>query len=434
MTARPHLVILGGGFAGLTLARKLKRAPFRITLVDRRNHHLFQPLLYQVATAGLAPGDIAEPIRRILSGQDNVQVRLAEATDVDLDKNKVVLGDGELSFDKLVVATGATHSHFGNATWEALAPGLKTIGDALEIRRRLLTAFERAEWAETEEERRRLLTFVVVGAGPTGVELAGAIKEIALRTLRREFRSIDPVNQARVLLVEGTDKVLGAYPDPLPERALQQLRSLGVEVRLGERLSDMDEDGVTIGEERLRSASVFWAAGVKASPLGEALGVPLDRLGRVEIAPDLSIPGHPDVYVLGDLAKLEQDGAALPGIAPVAIQQAEHLAKDLRKTRRSAFRYKDHGTMATIGRTRAIADLGFVQFSGFIAWFLWVFVHLMTLVGFRNRLVVFLKWGWSWFTFERSSRLIWQGEGREAWNRVPGEAQVATPDTDRVAS
>jgi len=431
MNDRPHLVILGGGFAGLTLARKLRRAPFRITLVDRRNHHLFQPLLYQVATAGLAPGDIAEPIRRILARNRNVQVRLGHATAIDTSARKVILADGELAYDKLVVATGVTHHHFGHDDWAQVAPGLKTIGDALEIRRRLLMAFERAEWETDADARRKLLTFVVVGAGPTGVELAGAIKEIALKTLRREFRSIDPVADARVLLVEAGPEVLSAYPQPLPDKALAQLRSLGVEVRLGEPVTALDEDGVELGDERIDACTVFWAAGVKASPLGQTLGVELDRAGRVHVAPDLTVPGHPDVYVLGDLAHLEQDGRPLPGVAPVAIQQAEHVARDLRRGTPTPFRYRDLGSMATIGRSRAIADLGVAKVSGFVAWFLWVFVHLMTLVGFRNRLVVFVKWAWAWLTFERSSRLIWQGEGREAWNRVPGWTRVDADNDDK---
>ncbi len=422
MTDRSHLVILGGGFAGLTLARKLRRAPWRITLVDRRNHHLFQPLLYQVATAGLAPGDIAEPIRRVLAKNDNVTVRLGEAVRIDADKKEVHLSDGDvLEFERLVVATGVTHSHFGHDEWAEAAPGLKTIGDALEIRRRMLMAFERAEWEDDAEERRKLLTFVVVGAGPTGVELAGAIKEIALKTLRKEFRTIDPVRDARVLLVEAGPRVLAAYPDPLSDKALAQLQSLGVEVRLGEPVTAVDRDGVTIAGERVPAANVLWAAGVKASPLGQTLGVPLDRAGRVQVNPDLSVPDHPDIYVLGDLAHLEIDGRVLPGVAPVAIQQAEHLAKDLLKRRRTPFAYKDLGSMATIGHHRAIADLGFMKLSGYFAWLAWVFVHLMTLVGYRNRMVVFLKWAWAWFTFERSSRLVWQGESHEPWNQVPGE-------------
>ncbi|MFK7928767.1 MAG: NAD(P)/FAD-dependent oxidoreductase [Myxococcota bacterium] len=410
MTAQPHLVILGGGFAGLTLASSLRKANLRITLIDRRNHHLFQPLLYQVATAGLAPGDIAEPIRRILKGQTNVQVRLAEATGIDPDAKVVHLDTGESTYDSLVVATGARHHYFGNDEWEQHAPGLKTIGDALSIRRRLLTAFERAEWTSDPQERADLLTFVVVGAGPTGVELAGAIKEVALKTMRKEFRTILPERDARVILVEAGPKVLGHFPDPLPQKALKQLEHLGVEVRTNEAVTQLDNTSVTIGEERIDSCSVFWAAGVRASPLGADLGVERDRAGRVPVEADLSVAGHPNIYVLGDLATREQDGKPLPGVAPVAIQQAQHLAKDLKKGRRTPFRYRSYGSMATIGRSKAIVDIGPVQLSGFFAWFVWVFVHLMTLVGFRNRLVVFVKWAWSWWTFDRSSRLVWQGE------------------------
>lgn len=410
MTDRTHLVILGGGFAGLTLARGLRKSSFRITLVDRRNHHLFQPLLYQVATAGLAPGDIAEPIRRILKGQENIQVRLAEATGIDVQNKVVQLDDGELSYDKLVVATGARHHYFGRPEWAEHAPGLKTIGDALTMRKRLLSAFERAEWTDDAELRRQLLTFVVVGAGPTGVELAGAIKEVALRTLRDEFQTINPEKDASVILVEAGPTVLGSFPEPLPDKARAQLDRLGVDVRTGTAVKDIQADSVTIGDEVIQSCTVFWAAGVQASSLGADLGVSVDRAGRVPIEPTLNVAGQPDVYVLGDLATLEQDGTPLPGVAPVAIQQAEHLAKNLKRGRHSAFRYRDYGSMATIGRSKAIVDFGFVRFSGFFAWLLWVFVHLMTLVGFRNRLVVFVKWAWAWFTFDRSSRLVWQGE------------------------
>jgi NADH dehydrogenase len=435
LSERPHLVVIGGGFAGLTLARALRNEPVRITLVDRRNHHLFQPLLYQVATAALAPGDIAEPIRRILKGQANVQVRLAEATGVDLEGRRVLLANGDIPYDKLVVATGATHHYFGHSEWAEDAPGLKTIGDALEIRRRLLMAFERAEWAETPEERRRLLTFVVVGAGPTGVELAGAVKEIALKTMLREFRTIHPERDTRVLLVEASPRILGSFAAPLPARAREQLERLGVEIRLGEPVSAVDDTSVTVGDEIIPTCTVLWAAGVAASPLGAALGAERDRAGRVRVGETLSLPDHPEVYVLGDLAWFEQDGKPLPGVAPVAIQQARALAANLRRERRGKlakpFRYVDQGSLATIGRSKAVADLGFVRLSGYIAWLAWVFVHLMTLVGFRNRLVVFVKWTWAWFTFEGSSRLVWQGESDEPWNEVPGGRKARDGESPR---
>lgn len=420
----PHLVILGGGFAGLTLAKALRRTPYRITLVDRRNHHLFQPLLYQVATAGLAPGDIAEPIRRILARNANVEVRLGKADSIDPDTRTVHLEGGDtLVYDQLVVATGASHHYFGNDDWADHAPGLKTIGDALEIRRRILNAFERAEWADPSE-RAALLTFVVVGAGPTGVEMAGAIREIATHAMRGEFRHIDPVSETRVLLVEAGPDVLGAYPAPLPDKARNQLQALGVEVRTGKAVQSLDADGVVVDGEAIPAKTIVWAAGVKASGLGGDLGVELDRAGRVPVQADLSVQGHPEIFVLGDLARFEQDGSPLPGIAPVAIQQASHLASNLRRSLRGGgeprpFRYTDLGTMATIGRSRAIADVMGIKASGFIAWLMWVFVHLMTLVGHRNRLVVFLKWAWAWVTWERSSRLVWQGETDAPWTDVP---------------
>lgn len=419
----PHLVILGGGFAGLTLAKALRRTPYRITLVDRRNHHLFQPLLYQVATAGLAPGDIAEPIRGILARNANVEVRLGKAESIDVDARVVHLeGGDEIAYDELVVATGASHAYFGNDAWADHAPGLKTIGDALEIRRRILNAFERAEWADVEA-RAALLTFVVVGAGPTGVEMAGAIREIATKAMRGEFRHFDPVRDTRVILVEAGPSVLGVYPDPLPAKARRQLEDLGVEVRTGKPVESLDADGVVVDGEAIAAKTIVWAAGVKASSLGGDLGVALDRAGRVPVQPDLSVEGHPEVFVLGDLARFEQDGAPLPGIAPVAIQQAKHLAGNLKRALRDKarrpFRYTDLGTMATIGRSRAIADVMGIKASGFIAWLMWVFVHLMTLVGHRNRLVVFLKWAWAWVTWERSSRLVWQGETDAPWTDVP---------------
>lgn len=409
----PHLVVVGAGFGGLALVRGLRRSDYRITLIDRRNHHLFQPLLYQVATAGLAPGDIAEPIRRIVARQANVRVRLGEVTRIDRASRCVFLGDEAIPYDALCVATGASHHYFGHDDWAAAAPGLKTLADALDVRRRILTAFERAEWTEDADERRALLTFVVVGGGPTGVELAGAIREIATKTLRREFRAIDPVRDARVVLVEAGDAVLGAFPAPLPARARAQLEALGVEVRLGRPVARVDADGVEVGGEAIVARTVLWAAGVRGSALGETLGVERDRAGRVRVGPDLSIDGGTE-FVIGDLAHFEQDGAPLPAVAPVAIQMGKYVARRLihgRGRRRIApFRYRDVGSMATIGRSRAIASVAGVRASGFAAWVLWVFVHLMTLVGHRNRLVVFLKWSWAWLTWESSSRLVWREE------------------------
>ncbi|TNE85658.1 MAG: NAD(P)/FAD-dependent oxidoreductase [Deltaproteobacteria bacterium] len=404
----PRVIIVGGGFAGLAAARTLARAPVDITLIDRHNHHLFQPLLYQVATAALAPGDISAPIRSILAGQENLSVRMGEVSRIDPGARQVWLGDQALSYDFLVLATGATHAYFGHDEWAERAPGLKTIGDALAIRRRILTAFEKAEWAEPAE-RERLLTFAVVGAGPTGVELAGAIAEIAMHTLKRDFRHVD-TKRARVLLVEASDKVLGVYPENLRAKALRQLEELGVEVRLGRPVTDIDDTGLTIGEERIEAATVLWAAGVAASPLGEGVGE-RDRAGRVKVLPDLSVEGHPEVFVVGDLAHVPRGEGTVPGVAPAATQMGEHAAHNLRATLdgkpRTAFVYKDKGSMATIGRSRAIAWIGRLQVGGFTAWLLWVFVHLMFLVGHRNRLVVLLTWAWQWFTWKRAMRLIW---------------------------
>lgn len=412
-----RVVIIGGGFGGLAAAKALRGTDTLVTVVDRSNHHLFQPLLYQVATAGLAPSDIAEPIRSVLARQRNTSVRLGEVTAIDKAAKRVAVrsDDGPetwLEYDYLVVAAGVKHAYFGNDAWAEHAPGLKTIGDALEIRRRLLTAFERAEWAEDEATRRALLTFVVVGAGPTGVELAGAVAEIAFSTLRRDFRHVD-TREARVVLVEASPAVLGAYPEGLQDSARRQLEGLGVEVRTGTRVSNVDATGVTLDGEPLPAATVLWAAGVQASPLAAQLGVELDRAGRVPVASDCTIAGHPEVFVVGDMALfIGPDGAPLPGVAPVAQSQGRHAAKciaaDLAGSPRRPYRYLDKGSMATIGRSRAVLWSGRIQFGGIVAWLAWVFVHLMFLVTFRNRLLVFLKWAWAWATFERASRLIWQ--------------------------
>lgn len=413
---RPSVVILGGGFAGLAAARKLRRAKVDITLIDRRNHHLFQPLLYQVATAGLSAIDVAEPIRRILRGQKNATVLMAEAVGVDTGGREVRLGTGgAISYDYLIVATGASHSYFGRDDWERHAPGLKTLEDALEIRRRVLLAFERAEMEEDDGARRAWLTFVVVGAGPTGAELAGALSEIARLTLVEDFRRIDPAD-ARILLLEGGQRVLPAYPPELSTKAASQLRKLGVEVRTGAMVTEIDATGVTTGDERIPARTVLWAAGVAASPLGATLGADLDRPGRVRVAPDLSLPDTPEVFVVGDLATLEQDGRPVPGVAPAAIQQGRHAAANILRTLRGAsrrpFRYRDKGSMATLGRKAAVADFGRLRFAGFPAWLAWLSVHILFLIGFRNRLVVMFEWTKSYLTYQRSARLI-LSESRE---------------------
>jgi NADH dehydrogenase len=406
------VVIVGGGFGGLFAVRALARMPVQVTVIDRRNHHLFQPLLYQVATAGLNPSDIAYPIRSILRKQANTRVLLAAVTAVDVADRTVVLDDGErLSYDHLILATGATHAYFGHDEWAAHAPGLKTIEDALDIRRRVLSAFEAAERASGADGRQAQLTFVVIGGGPTGVELAGAISEIAVRTLTRDFRSIDPTT-ARVVLVEGLDRILSTYPETLSAKATVQLERLGVEVRTRCRVTGLDAQGVTTTAGRIEAQTVLWAAGVAASPLAQSLGVPLDRAGRVLVEPDLSVPGHPEILVIGDLAAVVQaDGTPVPGVAPAAMQGGRHAAAvveaDLGGRPRSTFRYRDKGSLATVGRSSAVADFGrHLRFSGFPAWVLWWLVHLMYLIGFRSRLLVWFGWAWQWLTFQRGARLI----------------------------
>lgn len=401
-----RLVVIGAGFGGLNTVKKLKRAPLEITVVDRRNFHLFQPLLYQVATAALNPSDIAYPIRSVFRGQDNVAaVVMDEVVDVDLDGREVRLADGgSLPYDYLVVATGATHSYFGHDDWSEHAPGLKTLEDALTMRRRILAAFEEAELHP--ERADRLLTFVVVGAGPTGVELAGALTEIAVHAMSREFRRIDP-SRARVILVEGADRVLPPFPEDLSESARRQLEGMGVEVLTGTVVAGVDSGGVTLADgTRIEAATVLWAAGVQASPLGAKLGVPLDRAGRVEVTEDLSLPDHPEVFVVGDLARVD----GVPGVAPAAIQMGKHAARmiraDLEGRPRQPFRYRDKGSLATIGRARAVANLGKVRFGGFLAWVAWLAVHIWYLIGFRNRFLVFLNWAWNYLTFRRGARII----------------------------
>ncbi len=411
MAARPRVIIIGGGFGGLTAAKALARAPVDLTLVDRRNHHLFQPLLYQVAIAALSPGEIASPIRWILRRQANVRVLLAEAKQVDVARRTVLLtAGGTLEYDYLIVAAGATHAYFGHDEWRERAAGLKTLDDALTIRRRVLLAFERAELEPDADRRRRLLTFVVIGGGATGVELAGALAELSRHALAHEFRSIHP-DTARIVLIEGGPDVLPAFLPPLRAFARGALKKLGVEVRTGATVTSVDDDAVQVGGERLQAATVLWAAGVAAAPIGRELGAPVDRAGRVLVEPDLSIPGHPEVFVIGDLASVTQDGRPLPGVAPVAMQEGEHVARLIRDTSRRAFRYHNPGDMATIGRAAAVADFGRFRLTGWIAWVAWLFVHIMKLTGFRNRLVVLVQWAWAYFTYQRSIRLI-TGEDR----------------------
>jgi NADH dehydrogenase len=408
--ARPRVVILGGGFGGLFAAKALARAPVDVTVVDRRNHHVFQPLLYQVATAGLSPGDIASPIRWVLRRQRNARVLLGEARGVDADRKRVDLDIGELPYDYLIVATGATHAYFGHDEWQEHAPGLKTLDDALLVRRRVLLAFERAEVERDPAEQRRLLTFVVIGGGPTGVELAGALAEIRRHALAHEFRSIHP-ESARVLLLEGGPTILASFPESLRQHAVRALEDLGVEVRTGALVTGVGRGAVWVRDERLEAGAVLWAAGVAASPLGGSLGVPLDRAGRVLVNPDLTIPGRGEVYVIGDLAHCPgSDGRPLPGVAPVAVQQAAHAASNVQRTLRgqprAPFVYRDLGNLATIGRNQAIADFGRLTFHGWFAWVLWLFVHILKLTGFRNRLVVLVQWAFAYFTYQRSIRLI----------------------------
>jgi NADH dehydrogenase len=411
--ARHHVVILGGGFGGLAAAQALGGRAVRVTLVDRRNHHVFQPLLYQVATAGLSAPDIAAPIRRIVQRHPNVDVVLAEARGVDLGRRVVLLEDGEIAFDSLIVATGATHSYFGRDEWAEHAPGLKTLEDALLIRRRVLLAYERAD-RETDDDRRRpWLTFVVIGAGPTGVEMAGTLAEIARHTLRQDFRHVDPAT-ARVVLVEAADRVLPPYPPDLSEKARRQLARLGVEVRTDTRVTGVDADGVWLGDVRLAARTVVWAAGVAASPLGRALSASVDRAGRVPVEPDLTLSGHPEVYVIGDLAALQQDGRPVPGVAPAAMQMGRHAARNVLRAlaggERVPFRYVDKGSLATIGRKSGVALFGRFRLSGFLAWAAWLAVHIFFLIGFRNRLVVMTDWAWSYFTHQRFARLILEVE------------------------
>lgn len=406
----PRVVIVGAGFGGLKAAKALWRSNVQITVIDRMNHHTFQPLLYQVATAGLSPGEIAAPIRSILRGHHNVEVLLGEVLDFDLSRRVVKLSNMELPYDYLIVAAGASHAYFGHDEWEPLAPGLKTIEDATEIRRRVLLAFELAEREAANGTPHMPLNLVVVGGGPTGVELAGTLAEIVHHAFKNEFRAIDPT-RARVILIEGGARVLPAYAEDLSRSAERQLQKLGVEVRTSTMVTQIEPGAVYTGATKLSAAVILWAAGVAASPLGKKLGTPLDRAGRVEVNSDLSIPGHPEVFVIGDLATLkDKKGQLLPGVAPVALQEgaavAHNLKRELKGQPRRVFHYIDKGSLATIGRAAAIAQFGKVHISGYFAWLSWLFVHIFFLIGFRNRLLVMIQWAWSYFTYERGARLI----------------------------
>ena len=412
----PHVVIVGGGFAGLWATRALASAPVRITLIDRGNHHLFQPLLYQVATAGLSAPDIAAPLRHILRRQRNVTVLMEDVVSIEPQSSRLHLGGGRaLDYDFLLLASGATHAYFGHDDWAAHAPGLKTLDDALHIRRRVLSAFERAEAESDPATRRALLTFAIVGGGPTGVELAGTLAEIARHTLKREFRRIDP-REARVLLLEAGPRVLASFPESLSAKARRQLEKLGVEVLAGTPVRAIDAEGVQLGNERIAARTVLWAAGVAASPLARSLAVELDRQGRVPVSTDLRAPGFDNIYVAGDLASLQQDGKPVPGVAPAAKQMGAHVAHSIRArlARRDVapFRYRDYGNLATIGRMAAVVHLGKLKLSGAAAWWFWLLAHVFFLIGFRNRIVVMLNWTWAYWTYQRAARII-LGDSRD---------------------
>jgi NADH dehydrogenase len=434
MVPVPHVVIIGGGFGGLDAARAFADAPVRVTVIDRHNYHLFQPLLYQVATASLSPGDIASPIRWVLRRQPNVTVLLAAAQAVDVRGRQVLLNpgpvhsqgevSGSISYDYLILATGATHAYFGHPEWAARAPGLKTLDDALEIRRQVLLAFEAAERETDEIAQRRLLTFVIVGGGPTGVELAGALAEIARHSLRKDFRNIRP-ESAQILLLEGTGDILGTFPAPLRQRARDALTRLEVEVLTNSLVTVVDAEGVLwrpaaaaadVLQERIRAQTVLWAAGVAASPLAGSLGVPLDRAGRVVADPTLAVPGLAEIFVAGDLCALQQEGRPLPGVAQVAMQEGAHAARNVMRMIRGEpllpFHYRDYGNMAVIGRGSAVADIGPVKASGFFAWLIWIFLHIYWLIGFRNRVAVMAEWAWAYLTLQRRVRLI---TGERLW-------------------
>jgi NADH dehydrogenase len=422
---QPRVVIVGGGFGGLIAAKTLAHAPVRVTLLDRTNHHLFQPLLYQVASAGLSPADIASPIRSILSRQGNVEVQLATVTAVDLPKKRVILEDGEVDYDFLILAMGARTNYFGHPEWEPNAPGLKSLADAIEVRRRTLLAFERAERvSEAEEkERQRLLTFIAIGGGPTGVELAGAFAELRRFALRKDFRAIRP-EEARVILLEAGPRILPSFDESLSRKAVTQLEQLGVMVRVGAKVTAIDAHGVELGGERIEAATVVWAAGVEVSPVVRSLGVALDKQGRVLVGEDLSLPGHPEAFAIGDIIHFEQDGQPLAGVSQVAMQGGRFAARAIERTLagrpRGRFHYVDKGIMATIGRSRAVAQPFGFKLSGFIAWLAWLVVHIWYLIGFRNRLIVMFEWFWAYLTYKRGARLITLGGATDVHdNRHP---------------
>ena len=430
--SRPRIIIVGAGFGGLTAAQKLARLPVRVTVVDRKNHHTFQPLLYQVATAGLSPGEIAAPIRSILRAHPNIEVLLEEVQEFNLKARNVVTNEAVLPYDYLVIAAGASHAYFGHPEWEPLAPGLKTIEDALEIRRRILLAFELAERQTANGAPDFPLNFVVVGGGPTGVELAGTLAEIAHHALENEFRAINPA-RTRILLLEGGPRVLATYSEDLSRKAEDQLKRLGVEVHTSNVVTRIEPGAVMVGETRIPAAVVLWAAGVAASPLGRKLGVPVDRAGRVLVHPDLSIPDHPEVFVIGDLASLQDEhGKMLPGVAPVALQQgkwvAKTIARDLEHQPRRNFHYHDKGSLATIGRAAGVAQFPKFSLSGYFAWLAWLFIHIFFLIGFRNRILVMIQWAWSYLTYERGARLI------TGSNELPGWTASKHQERESAAS
>ena len=420
--SRPRVVVVGAGFGGLTAAQNLAHLPVQLTVVDRKNHHTFQPLLYQVATAGLSPGEIAAPIRWILRGHSNIEVLLEEVRDFNLKDHTVITNEQVLRYDYLVIASGASHAYFGHPEWEPLAPGLKTIEDALEIRRRVLLAFELAERQASAGVPDFPLNFVVIGAGPTGTELAGTLAEISRHVLASEFQAISPA-RTKILLLEGGPRVLAAYSEDLSRKAQQQLEHLGVEVHTSSVVTRIEPGVVWVGEKRIPAQVVLWAAGVAASPLGRKLGVPIDRAGRVLVQPDLSIPGHPEVFVIGDLASLQDEhGKQLPGVAPVALQQgkwvAKTIARDLEHQPRRNFHYHDKGSLATIGRAAGVAQFPGFSLSGYFAWLAWLFIHVFFLIGFRNRIIVMIQWAWSYLTYERGARLITGSNELPGWTKA----------------
>lgn len=444
--ATTRVVIVGSGFGGLNAATKLAGANVQVTVIDRQNFHTFQPLLYQVATAGLSPGEIAEPIRSILRKQTNVEVLMAEVTGFDLQRHVVQTIDEEIPYDSLIVAAGASHAYFGHEEWRPIAPGLKTIEDALEIRRRVLLAFELAERQAAAGEAAEPLNFVVVGAGPTGVELAGTLAEICRHSLAHDFRFIDP-RRTRIHLIEGGPHVLPAYPEDLSRSALEQLQHLGVEVQTSAMVTQIEPGAIYVGQTRMRADVILWAAGVAASALGKKLGVPVDRAGRVLVQPDLSLPGHPEVFVIGDLAALnDENGKLLPGVAPVAILEGRYVAKLIRREAearessngqlppRKPFHYFDKGSLATIGRAAAIAQFGKIHISGYVAWLAWLFVHILFLIGFQNRVLVLTQWAWSYFTYERGARLITGSTNLPGWDSLHSEDRGASEGAQEITA